>query len=101
MSRPLKAISLGPDWPHGTPSGSEAQVLSPQKEQIRRCCWYSMTIGLISGKSHTWCRRGSGSTPVNLVAQRRQTSGFKGTTWLQSSEGITPADVAGGPADHP
>ena len=46
MSTAAKAMSRGPAWPVGTPSGSFAQVLHPH-EQTRRCFWYSVTIGLI------------------------------------------------------
>ena len=86
MSRPAKAMSRGPACPVGTPSGNAPQVEQPQ-EQTRRCRWYSLTIGLISGSSQTWWRSGWGSTPVNAWPQRRHALGTSGITAAHSSTG--------------
>ena len=84
----MKAINRGPDCPWGTPQGSSAQVVSPHAGHASRCRWYSVTCGLISGNSHTWCRRGSGSLPESFSPQRRHSVGLRGFTSSQSSVGI-------------
>ena len=53
INSPENATSRGPDWPVGTPDGSAAQVVSLQHGQVRRCRWYFVTSGLISGSSQT------------------------------------------------
>ena len=72
ISRATKATNRGPLCPRGTPSGNGAVVDSPQHRQGKRCRWYSVTCGLISGSSHTWCRSGSESLPSRGWPQRRQ-----------------------------
>src|SRR5262245_31228299 len=86
MSRPLKAIKRGPAWPVGTPAGKAPQVTVPQR-QVRRWRWYSVTLGLISGNSQTWCRKGWGSVPLRGAAQRRQVGGTQGMTCWHCSVG--------------
>ena len=58
-------------------TGNGPHVVSSQPGQLKRWCWYSVTTGLISGSSHTWCRRGAGSAPDSLLPQRRQAVGLR------------------------
>ena len=82
------AINRGPDWPCGTPAGNSAHVVSPQQGHVSRCCWYSVTCGLISGNSQTWCRNGSGSLPESFAPQRRHSVGRKGIVSAHCPLGI-------------
>src|SRR5581483_9605853 len=99
-SKPVNAMSRGPACPLGTPGGSSPQVEQPQ-EQTRRCRWYSVTSGRISGNSHTWCRSGAGSVPCNALAQRRHWVGRQGLMAWHCSGGATAARAWHGRADHP
>lgn len=76
MSKAVSATSRGPTCPWGTPGGSSPQVATEQHEQASRCSWYSLTSGLISGMSQTWCRSCSGSDPARRSPHHRQLSGL-------------------------
>ena len=98
-----EAVGPGPGGQYGLQVGAEAagrdapggvaQVVIPQRGQVRRCRRYSSTIGSIRGSSATCWIKGMGSSPCRASPQRRHASGLQSVD-ERSRSGGTRARVA-------